>query len=574
MSVTRKSLKHTASENYLNVTKSTTPTIRVSHLLAAASVSALALALPGPMGIYGTRAWAQALPPGCEDDTGDTTANDGEVIECEQPDPGTPLDPIGTDVDDLTLILGFETNSVEIVRGTVSFPAGVQMSGYGSQNLTIRNSASSISGDLAGLGVYGFGDGATETNDLTIYSEASITGGQYGINVTQTASGSVAITTTNRVEGETENGIQVYSLAASEDVNIDATGLVKGARDSIFVYHQGTGDVSVTADELDATSGAGVRVTGFQTMQDVTIVLNDEVDAATGAYVKHYGKGALQIDAEDITADNIGIYAQTYESTTTATLNLNGTLSGQTGIYLKHRGTEDTTVTLGTNFNTSRTHTGIELRTTYEQADIYLNGTRNDTDQLTGEVRTEARAIDLHTVGADISVQDISLLQSTDEEALYAETSGGNVSINNIGNAFSQDGTAIRVDSAEKADRDSVIGAGGDVSIQNVTITDIERFGTFSRSAKGINVQSGPGNIYLGADGQGGGTPLGDVKTTDEAIYAKSTCRNTWMWKARSSCRPQHSWIEIAWRSVSIRRCISRSNCSAMSATIRVAARI
>ncbi len=55
---TRKSLEQTSSENYLNVTKNTTPTIRVSHLLAAASVSALAMALPGPVGIYGTRAWA------------------------------------------------------------------------------------------------------------------------------------------------------------------------------------------------------------------------------------------------------------------------------------------------------------------------------------------------------------------------------------------------------------------------------------------------------------------------------------------------------------------------------------
>ena len=132
---TRKSLEQTSSENYLNVTKNATPTIRVSHLLAAASVSALAMALPGPVGIYGTRAWAQALPPGCEDETGDTTANDGEVIECEG-DPTTgELDPVSTNVDDLTLIIGTETDPVTIEAAPGSNQNGVAMNGAGPQSL-------------------------------------------------------------------------------------------------------------------------------------------------------------------------------------------------------------------------------------------------------------------------------------------------------------------------------------------------------------------------------------------------------------------------------------------------------
>lgn len=126
---TRKSLEQTSSENYLNVTKNTTPTIRVSHLLAAASVSALAMALPGPVGIYGTRTWAQALPPGCEDETGDTIANDGEVIECEGDPTTRELDPVSTNVDDLTLILGSESNGLQIARVPGSSAPGVQMGG-------------------------------------------------------------------------------------------------------------------------------------------------------------------------------------------------------------------------------------------------------------------------------------------------------------------------------------------------------------------------------------------------------------------------------------------------------------
>jgi hypothetical protein len=173
---TRKRLEQTSSENYLNVTKNTTPTIRVSHLLAAASVSALAMALPGPVGIYGTRAWAQALPPGCEDETGDTTANDGEVIECEG-DPTTgELDPVSTNVDDLTLILGSESNGLQIARVPGSSAPGVQMGGNGAQSLTIRNANSTIAGDTHGVKVFVNSDSATETNDLSIVSDGSITG--------------------------------------------------------------------------------------------------------------------------------------------------------------------------------------------------------------------------------------------------------------------------------------------------------------------------------------------------------------------------------------------------------------
>lgn len=150
---TRKSLEQTSSENYLNVTKNTTPTIRVSHLLAAASVSALAMALPAPVGIYGTRAWAQALPPGCEDETGDTTANDGEVIECEGDPANGELDPISTDVDDLTLILGSETASIDLTVPRGSNENGVTMSGTGSQSLTIRNSSSTIYSENDGVPV-------------------------------------------------------------------------------------------------------------------------------------------------------------------------------------------------------------------------------------------------------------------------------------------------------------------------------------------------------------------------------------------------------------------------------------
>src|SRR6056297_1526083 len=75
----------------------------LGELLAAASISAMAVALPGTIGAYGTRALGQALPAQCDDnDPNNDTAEDGETIDCLATIPQT-IDPISTTAADLTI---------------------------------------------------------------------------------------------------------------------------------------------------------------------------------------------------------------------------------------------------------------------------------------------------------------------------------------------------------------------------------------------------------------------------------------------------------------------------------------
>jgi hypothetical protein len=281
---TRKSLEQTSSENYLNVTKNTTPTIRVSHLLAAASVSALALALPGPVGIYGTRAWAQALPPGCEDETGDTTANDGEIIECEGDPTNGNLDPVSTDVDDLTLILGSETANIDLLAPGGSNENGVTMSGSGPQSLTIKNIGSAIYGQNDGVSVTVEAGGVAGLDNLTIVSEGQIEAPNTGINAANFGAGDTTITTSNLVSGKNTAGINVRSREGAS-VTITQTGSVSGHADNPYGAVQFASAVGNDYETNDGFTLDG-SVEGHVQMQggDDTFNFGGEIVAGSTVY--------------------------------------------------------------------------------------------------------------------------------------------------------------------------------------------------------------------------------------------------------------------------------------------------
>ena len=119
-------------------------------LMFAASAGILAVAMPSA-GVYGTRAFAQALPDDCEDtnpadpnnlNVGNGRADAGETIECVQSDPNQPLDRIVTTIDDLTLTIGDGVTPTTTVltqpNGTVR---AVYMDGSGDQTVTIESQA-------------------------------------------------------------------------------------------------------------------------------------------------------------------------------------------------------------------------------------------------------------------------------------------------------------------------------------------------------------------------------------------------------------------------------------------------
>ncbi|MEP1142974.1 MAG: hypothetical protein ABJH52_04585 [Henriciella sp.] len=149
----------------------------VGRLLAAASISAMAVALPGAMGTYGTRAWAQVLPAECLDQTGDNSADPGDDLICLAPAQGTAIGPVFTDVDDLTITIGAEGQSTP-VTSTAQDPTAVKMYGNGPLTLTVLDSASTLTGEFDGVDLYLQGDTQAVGNDLTIRSASAIEGGE------------------------------------------------------------------------------------------------------------------------------------------------------------------------------------------------------------------------------------------------------------------------------------------------------------------------------------------------------------------------------------------------------------
>lgn len=103
-------------------------------LLVSASISALCALSPDA-------ARAQAVPPGCSPDP----AVAGATVTCVVPAPSA-IDPISTDVPDLTLVIG-DTNTATTVADTGGGFAAISMVGGGDQTLDVVNAGSTITGD-------------------------------------------------------------------------------------------------------------------------------------------------------------------------------------------------------------------------------------------------------------------------------------------------------------------------------------------------------------------------------------------------------------------------------------------
>ncbi|MEP1142983.1 MAG: hypothetical protein ABJH52_04630 [Henriciella sp.] len=151
----------------------------VRRFLTAASMSAMAAAMPGAMGVYGTRAFGQALPVECVDDDGNLIAEDGDLITCLMGEFGEPIDSISTDVDDLTITIGDVDNSARVSGLSSSSGefggSAVQMTGGGAQTLNILNSETLVFGETA-VAVFDRDDSVLPPGDINIRTEGSIYG--------------------------------------------------------------------------------------------------------------------------------------------------------------------------------------------------------------------------------------------------------------------------------------------------------------------------------------------------------------------------------------------------------------
>ena len=273
------------------------------------------------------------------------------------------------------------TNSVTIANATVTGAAnGIYSLGGGNMDLSI-----SASGPVTGLtqaGIrthYQWQSGGRRTT----ISATDVTGASWGIKIQQSGHARLSITTSGSVTGRTRSGIDVIAnkprpreYGLPKDIAL-TTATVTGAENGIEVSNERSGTLAISAvGPVTGKSGTGIQVSGNSDAQSITISAALVSGGHTGINVNHAGSGDISISADEVvgksgrgvdvsasskarsltitagsvTAGRIGIAAFT-QFTGSVRISA-GQVTGSTGILLRAAGSEDVFVTAGSIYAT------------------------------------------------------------------------------------------------------------------------------------------------------------------------------------------------------------------------------
>lgn len=261
------------------------------------------------------------------------------------------------------------------------------------------NAGNSLTIAALGTSVGTTGNGINAVNqstgtDLTI-TAYNVRGGVDGINARNYGTGILSITTTGNVVGDTDgdgDGYGIYATNYGVDLAIQTQGDVSGGKDGIRANNYGSGALSITVsgDVTGALKGIKSINTGSG---DLTIVSTGTVTGYGGNGIEAVHAsydGALNIDVENVSGLNSGIYARTRYSRSGGDVTISTTgvvtsaeergidvklyddggslsiqayeVSGETyGIYAKNYGNGDLTIST-TGMVEGRNSRGIEAR--------------------------------------------------------------------------------------------------------------------------------------------------------------------------------------------------------------------
>ncbi|MBO6527527.1 autotransporter outer membrane beta-barrel domain-containing protein [Erythrobacter sp.] len=188
---------------------------------------------------------------------------------------------------------------------------------------------------------FGFGIDARHSGEGDVEIESTtIIGRLAGINVRKSQSGDVTVTSdyalgTNSSYLIGGDGISVNtSISSDGDVRITSTTLAKGSDrgDGIGVFHQGTGSVSITANDTLSSyrtscgscyiNNAAIDVFSPSAAGDVEIVSTGLAKAENGIKVSHGGTGTVRVTAsrtDGVSYSGISVINRTSDTFITST---------------------------------------------------------------------------------------------------------------------------------------------------------------------------------------------------------------------------------------------------------------
>ncbi|MHA7901106.1 MAG: hypothetical protein ACX94B_14680 [Henriciella sp.] len=353
------------------------------RLLFAASAGMMALAVPS-LGLYGSRAWAQAVPVECDDtnpsdptnpNVGNGIADAGEFLTCVSDPANDAFGPINTTANDLTIVIGDE-NPGTVVDPILGSDRVIYMTGAGNQTLEISTSATvsrsvapaspliEVLGDNGNISIRNNGDislgsyGSALTNDIAlkvslspaepgsieIDSPGSILG---AVDIDSNSNGIIDVSIADLQSSAAANAIDIEARVSVNRVAVEV-GTVRTLTDAaVDIYNNGRtygGGISAGDTELRITgsvtsqNGQGVYMFGGGGTSDLKIDGNGDVTAETNAIeIKQYGTGRTQVTIDAITSTSgAGLnitHAGREVNVQTGEIN-----SAGDGIYLDHRG--------------------------------------------------------------------------------------------------------------------------------------------------------------------------------------------------------------------------------------------
>ena len=461
----------------------------LTGLMLAGSASALSLSLAA------SEAHAQALPAGCTSDgTIPGTAQAGDTVTCVAAAPAE-IDPISTNVDDLTIVVGDATTPTTVNGGTMD---------------AIR--ASNNVGD---------------TGDLRVNSvNGAITARATGIWVYNRGLGNVDIETGD-IDGLRGNGVSVFTLLdGAAPVTIDTTaGSVFAQTAGVFVDNDGNSDLTITTGDLNGST--------------------------YGVLIKNYGDGSVNLDssAGDISTRYTGIrirnilksgetqrqFGKAYLSLGDVTTTIRGRpVSASHAVYISNASNlTDIELTAGAEIRALGSGAGISVKSYTAEGDIAVSGT-------SGNLLSGGRAgAMLVAESGDITIGGIDTIIGAGGFGIEAETSGsGEISITaaDVSGAFvgitvsAEDGD-ISIDTSEgvvfgangigarsygsgsiQIKANDITGAYGNgifaISPTSTGGVDVETTGIVSGANNGI-VVAALGNIAIRANVSNGGSGIG-----------------------------------------------------------------
>ena len=293
------------------------------------------------------------------------------------------------------------------------------------------------------------------TGGVTVTAGA-INAGNDGVDVVNFSGGSISVTVSGNVLSRNVNGegagIAALNDTTGDGISIVSQGSVKVEGGyGIFVYNQGTGNVSVTSDgEIEGTHYQGLYT--INEGNNTTISVKTVSGVTFGMDIAHYGTNTATIgivSGGSVTADEVGLRIN---SESDVILTASGTITGTAddGIYATQDGTANLTLNVaqvvgGTDgIQVKKSGAGIVSITatgaiTANGANgedgVYVSHSGSGNISVTvGAVSAGEDGIDIKKTGTgDVTITATGAIASSDgstEDGVYVGSNGvGNVSV-------------------------------------------------------------------------------------------------------------------------------------------------